>query len=110
MKSLVYETPVDSAEDLVATIVVAADKINTTPGIFERVRQSFLRRCELCNDRTSTHWTFSSGSGASRIFSVCETPVTRLRRSEPQSLLTADKINTTPGIFERVRQSFLRQV
>ncbi|GBN03622.1 hypothetical protein AVEN_206132-1 [Araneus ventricosus] len=50
MKSLVYETSVDSAEDLVARIVVAADKINTTPGIFERVRQSFLRRCELCND------------------------------------------------------------
>ncbi|GBM06815.1 hypothetical protein AVEN_173577-1 [Araneus ventricosus] len=47
-KSLVYETPVDSAEDLVARIVV--DKINTTPGILERVRQSFLRRCELCND------------------------------------------------------------
>ncbi|GBL82217.1 hypothetical protein AVEN_252404-1 [Araneus ventricosus] len=41
MKSLVYQTPVDSAEDLVARIVVAAHKINT-PGIFERVCQSFL--------------------------------------------------------------------
>ncbi|GBM11235.1 hypothetical protein AVEN_267807-1 [Araneus ventricosus] len=52
MKSLVYEMPVDSDEDA----VVAADKINTTPGIFERVHQSFLRRCELCNDtRTYIH-------------------------------------------------------
>ncbi|GBN02140.1 hypothetical protein AVEN_124771-1 [Araneus ventricosus] len=54
MKSLVYETPVDSAEELVARIVVTADEINTTPGIFERVRQSFLRRCELCNDFATT--------------------------------------------------------
>ncbi|GBN55522.1 hypothetical protein AVEN_39201-1 [Araneus ventricosus] len=50
MKSLVYQTPVDSAEYLVAIIVVAADKINITLGIFERVRQPFLRRYELCND------------------------------------------------------------
>ncbi|GBM01265.1 hypothetical protein AVEN_170319-1 [Araneus ventricosus] len=50
LKSLVYEMPVDLAEDLVGRIFVAADKINTTSGIFERVRQSFLRRCELCND------------------------------------------------------------
>ncbi|GBN03366.1 hypothetical protein AVEN_222654-1 [Araneus ventricosus] len=55
---------VDSAEDLVVRIVVAADKINTTPGIFEKVRQSFLRRCGVCNDtrgRTlSTCHEFSS--------------------------------------------------
>ncbi|GBO16455.1 hypothetical protein AVEN_183384-1 [Araneus ventricosus] len=56
MKSLVYETPVDLAEDLVARIAVAADKINTTPGIFLRVRQSFLRRCELCNDTRGRHF------------------------------------------------------
>ncbi|GBM48764.1 hypothetical protein AVEN_24952-1 [Araneus ventricosus] len=55
-KSLVYETPVDSAEDFVQRIVVATDKINTTPGIFERVRQSFLRRCELCNDTRGRHF------------------------------------------------------
>ncbi|GBO16290.1 hypothetical protein AVEN_146960-1 [Araneus ventricosus] len=44
MKSSVYETPVDFAEDLAARIVVPADKINAPLGIFERVRQSFLRR------------------------------------------------------------------
>ncbi|GBM18582.1 hypothetical protein AVEN_47964-1 [Araneus ventricosus] len=55
MKSFVYETPVDSAQDLIARIVVAANKINTTPGIFERVRQLFLHRCELCNDTRGRH-------------------------------------------------------
>lgn len=49
MKSLIYESPVNSAEDLVARIVVAADKINATPGVFERVRQSLIHRCQLCN-------------------------------------------------------------
>ncbi|GBN20883.1 hypothetical protein AVEN_5412-1 [Araneus ventricosus] len=56
MKSLVCETPVDSAEDFVARIVVAADKINTTPGIFERVHWSCLRRCELRNDTHGRHF------------------------------------------------------
>ncbi|GBN47982.1 hypothetical protein AVEN_22010-1 [Araneus ventricosus] len=56
MKSLVYEMPVASAEDLVARIVVAADKINTPPGIFERVRQSFLLRCQLCNNTRGRHF------------------------------------------------------
>ncbi|GBM52199.1 hypothetical protein AVEN_170987-1 [Araneus ventricosus] len=56
MKSLVYEMPVDSAADLAARIAVAADKINTTPGIFKRVRQSFLRQCELCNDTCGRHF------------------------------------------------------
>ncbi|GBM84505.1 hypothetical protein AVEN_67404-1 [Araneus ventricosus] len=55
MKPLVYEMPVDSAEELVARIVVASYKINT-PGIFERVRQSFLHRCELCNDTRGRHF------------------------------------------------------
>ncbi|GBM61382.1 hypothetical protein AVEN_41608-1 [Araneus ventricosus] len=52
MKSLVYARPVDSADD----IVVAADQMNTQPGIFERVRQSFLRWCELCNDTRGCHF------------------------------------------------------
>ncbi|GBL91350.1 hypothetical protein AVEN_203500-1 [Araneus ventricosus] len=56
MKSLVYEAPVDSAEDLVARIIVTADKINTPLGIFERVRQSFLRRCELCSNTRGCHF------------------------------------------------------
>ena len=55
MKFLVYVTPVDLAENLVTKIVVAVDKISTTFGIFERVRQSFLLRCQLCNDTHDQH-------------------------------------------------------
>ncbi|GBM33855.1 hypothetical protein AVEN_175690-1 [Araneus ventricosus] len=43
LKSLVYATPVDSDEDLVARISVAAAR-----GIFESVRQSLHRRCQAC--------------------------------------------------------------
>ncbi|GBM84333.1 hypothetical protein AVEN_160409-1, partial [Araneus ventricosus] len=46
MKSLVYETPVDLAEDLVAKIFGASDKIKTPSRIFER-----MRRCELCREK-----------------------------------------------------------
>ena len=56
MKSLIYQLPVDSAEDLVARIIVAADKISATPGIFERVRQLLIRRCELCNTTLGRHF------------------------------------------------------
>ncbi|GBL75441.1 hypothetical protein AVEN_63959-1 [Araneus ventricosus] len=56
MKSLVYETSVDSAEDLVARTIAAGDKINATPGIFARLLQSFLRRCELCNETRGRHF------------------------------------------------------
>ncbi|KAJ4447246.1 hypothetical protein ANN_09250 [Periplaneta americana] len=37
MKSLVYEAPVETAEDLVARVVVAAGEIADTPGVIERV-------------------------------------------------------------------------
>ncbi|GBM91319.1 hypothetical protein AVEN_55995-1 [Araneus ventricosus] len=56
MKSLVYEKSVASAEDLVARIVVATDKINTPPGIFEWMSQSFLQRRELCNGTRGRHF------------------------------------------------------
>lgn len=48
LKSLVYETPVDSPEDLVARIIAAAGDVRDMPGIFETVRQSLRRRCEAC--------------------------------------------------------------
>ncbi|GBL77704.1 hypothetical protein AVEN_152923-1 [Araneus ventricosus] len=49
-KSLVYATPVNTPEDLIARIIVAEADIKSIPGIFERVRESFIRRCKLCND------------------------------------------------------------
>ncbi|GBN09587.1 hypothetical protein AVEN_211233-1 [Araneus ventricosus] len=48
VKSLVYETPVNSAEDLVARIAAAARKVRDTPGIFANVRSSMRRTCEAC--------------------------------------------------------------
>ena len=50
MKSMVYETDVDSEEDLVARIVSAAGRIRETPGIFGRVREIKARRFTVCLD------------------------------------------------------------
>ncbi|GFX65103.1 hypothetical protein TNCV_452411 [Trichonephila clavipes] len=48
MKSLVYETPVNSAEELVARISAAAGQIRNTPEMLSNVRRSMKRRCEAC--------------------------------------------------------------
>lgn len=48
LKSLVYDTPVDNAEELVARIAVAAGEIRDMPGVFQNVRMSMRRRCEAC--------------------------------------------------------------
>ena len=42
---LEYESVVETEEDLVARIIVAAGTIADTSGIFERTRQSMVRRC-----------------------------------------------------------------
>ncbi|GFX90151.1 hypothetical protein TNCV_2712721 [Trichonephila clavipes] len=44
MKSLVYETPVNSAEELVARISAAAGDIRNTPEMLSNVRRSMKRR------------------------------------------------------------------
>ncbi|GFU35005.1 hypothetical protein TNCV_2992841 [Trichonephila clavipes] len=48
MKSLVYSSPVDSDETLVARIAVVAGKIREMSGVFATVRYSQRRRCEAC--------------------------------------------------------------
>ncbi|GFV81880.1 DUF4817 domain-containing protein [Trichonephila clavipes] len=48
MKSLVYETPVNSAEELVARISAAAGEIRNTPEMLSNVRRSMKRRCKAC--------------------------------------------------------------
>lgn len=48
MKAAVYDTPVESALDLVARIVCAAADIQANAGVYERVRQSMIRRCNAC--------------------------------------------------------------
>ena len=48
MKTQVYDTLIDNAEELVARIAVAAEKIRDKPGVFQNVRTSMGRRCEVC--------------------------------------------------------------
>ena len=48
MKTLVHDTPVDNAEELVARITVAAGEIRAMSGLFQNVRISMRRRCEVC--------------------------------------------------------------
>lgn len=50
VKNLVYQSPIDSEEELVARIIAACGSIGESPFIFDRVRQSLIRRCELCID------------------------------------------------------------
>ena len=57
MKSLVYETPVDTEQDLVARIIAAAGDIRDNANtIFPRVRQSVQTRCRLCIERNGGHF------------------------------------------------------
>ena len=44
-----YETPIDAAEELVARVVEAAHVIRDDVGLFERCRQSIVRRYHWCN-------------------------------------------------------------
>lgn len=48
LKAIIYETPVDSIEDLVARLSIAAASVREMPGIFGTVRQSLLRRYQAC--------------------------------------------------------------
>ena len=50
MKSMVYETDIDSEDAFVARIVSTAAEVRETPDIFGRVRQSMARRCTVCLD------------------------------------------------------------
>ena len=43
MKSLIYNTPVESEMDLVGRIVDAAGLIADNPRVFDRIRESLLR-------------------------------------------------------------------
>ncbi|GFV06855.1 uncharacterized protein TNCV_1962761 [Trichonephila clavipes] len=47
-ETLVFETPVNSAEELVARISAAAGEIRNTPEMLSNVRRSMKRRCEAC--------------------------------------------------------------
>ncbi|GFX67016.1 hypothetical protein TNCV_4181411 [Trichonephila clavipes] len=58
MKSLVYETPINSAEELVARISAAAGEIRNTPEMLSNVRRSMKPASHamgLLGDATTTN-------------------------------------------------------
>lgn len=48
IKSMVYESPITSEEDLVARLSVAAGSVRDMPDVLTNVRHSMRRRCESC--------------------------------------------------------------
>ncbi|GBN39311.1 hypothetical protein AVEN_54364-1 [Araneus ventricosus] len=48
LKAIIYETPVDSIEDVVARLSIAAANVREMPGIIGTVCQPFLRRYQAC--------------------------------------------------------------
>ena len=48
MKSLVYETPVESQMDLVARVAVAAGDIAQDRRMLSRLQESLQMRCQIC--------------------------------------------------------------
>ena len=48
IKALIYMSPIDSEEDLIAFIVEAAATTSQQPGVIHPTRQSLLRRHQLC--------------------------------------------------------------
>jgi len=56
VKALVYDTPVQNEETLLARILTACEMIRTNPGIFERMRQILLRRCHACIASQGRHF------------------------------------------------------
>ena len=55
MKSLVYETLVDTVEDLLSRVLGATQEIQHAPGVIERVYQDMSRRYNVCNELGSRH-------------------------------------------------------
>lgn len=56
LKDLVYRSEVRDVEDLRQRILDGCDSIRNTPGIFERVRESFKRRAQVCVNADGAHF------------------------------------------------------
>lgn len=56
LKSLVYATPVDDLDELRQRIEQGCQTIRQIPGILERVRGSFIRRCNACVENDGGHF------------------------------------------------------
>ncbi|KAJ4425767.1 hypothetical protein ANN_27390, partial [Periplaneta americana] len=56
LKSLVYSSPVPDLESLRNRIVACSEDIRNTPGVWDRVRRSMRRRCEVCIQAGGGHF------------------------------------------------------
>lgn len=56
LKSLVYATDIIDENDLRHKIFEGANTICQQPGIFQRVRENWFRRCQLCVERQGGHF------------------------------------------------------
>lgn len=56
MKTLVYDTPVESEMDLIGRVVAAAGDVADDQPMLSRVQQSFVKRCQLCIDTGGRHF------------------------------------------------------
>lgn len=55
VKSLVYETPIPNAEELLGRVMAACAHVQDMPGIFHRVRTSMNNRAQLCMEQNGRH-------------------------------------------------------
>lgn len=55
LKSLVYSRPTNNVDDLQQRIENECQTVAQNPGIFERIRASFKRRCEACVQMAGGH-------------------------------------------------------
>lgn len=56
LKTLVYNSPIDTIEELELRISNGIEMIKQTPGIFERVRRSMRRRLNACIENNGGHF------------------------------------------------------
>ena len=56
LKDLVYQTEVPDVEELRRRIIHGCQTIRETPGIFQRVRESFVRRANVCLNAGGEHF------------------------------------------------------
>ena len=56
MENLFYATPVADIQDLQARVVMAAEEIRGTNGVFDRVRASWIERCRKCVEQNGGHF------------------------------------------------------
>jgi hypothetical protein len=56
LHTLIYETSVEREENLAAIILPACATIQNTPGMFDRLRQNIMRRCNAYNEGSGRHF------------------------------------------------------